>query len=44
MLSEIFECYVEENTDVDFEILNKVEIDRYGEHCMTLVYICTIAR
>ena len=24
-------------TDMDIEVLNKVEVDRYGEHCMTLL-------
>ena len=24
-------------TDMNIEVLNKVEVDRYGEHCMTLL-------
>ena len=30
-------------TDMDIEVLNKVEIDKYCDHCMTL-RLCTIAR
>ena len=30
--------------DVEIVILNEIEIDGYCEVCMTLIYICTIAR
>ena len=30
--------------DVEIVILNEIEIDEYCEVCMTLIYICTIAR
>ena len=30
--------------DIEIEILNEIEMDGYCERCMTLRYLCTIAR
>ena len=30
--------------DIDFDYCDEIEIDGYCEVCMTLIYICTIAR
>ena len=31
-------------TDIDFDYCDEIEIDGYCEVCMTLRYLCTIAR
>ena len=41
---EIMVSYVVEIMKCEIEILNEVEVDGYCEHCMTLFYLCTIAR